>query len=185
MNKLQTLMLSLILVFFTGCSKYDALINADEQCSAAWADVEAAYQRRYDLIPNLVAVVKAGTDAERDILVEVMEARNAPASTPDFHDQSSLDSFAAHHNRPFALLQEAYPEIKSMAGYDALQEQIEGSENRIFVARQKYNDAVKKYNAELKRVDGKALNEMTGHPFKPRAYFSATQRAEKAPEVKF
>lgn len=127
MNKLQTLILSLILVFFTGCSKYDALINADEHCSSAWADVEAAYQRRYDLIPNLVAVVKAGTDAERAILTQVMEARNAPASTPDFQDQSSLDSFAAHHNRPFALLQEAYPEIKSMADRGLGESHLRGS----------------------------------------------------------
>ncbi len=181
--------------FFSGCQQYDTLIEKDQTADQKWADIDAALQRRYDLIPNLVATVKGSAKHEEDTLAKVTEARAAASSiklsADDLSDPAKVAAFQkAQDNLKGSLsrllvTQEAYPDLKANAAFHDLQVQLEGTENRISVARQAYNAAVKDYNAELGKIHGAAVNKVTGKQFKPRAYFSASADAQVAPKVSF
>ncbi len=178
-----------------GCQKYDQLIEADATADQRWANVEAQLQRRYDLVPNLVSTVKASAKHEQETLTKVMEARAAATqiklSADDLSDPAKVAAFQkAQDNLKGSLsrllvAQEAYPELKANQGYRDLQTQLEGTENRILRAREEYNAAVKTFNAELGKVGGQVVNKVTGKPFKPRVYFSASTEAQAAPKVSF
>ena len=183
------------LVSLAGCQTYDKLIAADQACEQAWADVEAQLQRRYDLVPNLVATVKAAATHEEKTLTEVTEARSQAASikltSEDLQDPAKMAAFQkAQDNLKGALsrlmvVQEAYPELKAMGGFHDLQVQLEGTENRILRSREQYNQAVGTYNTELGKVGGSAVNKVTGKTFKPRIYFTAAAESQVAPKVTF
>jgi LemA protein len=178
----------------SGCSKYNQLVELDATCDEKWANIETQLQRRYDLIPNLVATVKAQAKYEQSTLDQVVQARASATQIKltgeDFNDPAKMKAFAdAQQNLQSSLsrllvTQEAYPDLKANAGYHDLMVELEGTENRIAQARDEYNAAVKNYNAEQRKVGGSVVNKVTGHPFAPRAFFNASTAAEGgAPKV--
>jgi LemA protein len=166
--------------------------TAEENAKARWADVQNDYQRRADLIPNLVATVKAAGAQEKNILVEVTQARAAAntirISSSDLTDPAKLAQFDRAQSAlglSLQRLQEAYPELKSQANYATLMSQLEGTENRIVIARKDYNTAVQEYNTRI-RTFPDAIGAKVFYGAKPMTPFQATTPgAENAPTVNF
>ncbi|MEO1045264.1 MAG: LemA family protein [Pseudomonadota bacterium] len=168
--------------------------TAEEAAKAEWANVEAAYQRRSDLIPNLVNTVKAAAASEEEILTQVTEARaratSIQVSANDLTDASKIGEFAAAQEQLGAGLGrllasfEAYPQIQSNANFRDLQSQLEGTENRINIARRDYNEAVRKYNTTI-RTFPDAIGAKLIHGAEPMAPFEAAPGSETAPTVEF
>ena len=167
-----------------GTGVYDSAVKAQEGVNNEFADVQAAYQRRADLVPNLVATVKAAAENEKGILTQVTQARAGivGAKTPE-----DLEMAGRKINTAINLAFEAYPQIRSTENFQDLQSQLEGTENRINVARQRYNASVANYNTYVRGYFKKtALNMFGGgEDFSPRKGFEASAGSEKAPEVKF
>jgi LemA protein len=178
-----------------GCQKYDELIAKDQVAEQRWADLEAALQRRADLIPNLVNTVKAAAASEKEILTGVLEARAKATSIQlrgeDLQDPAKVAAFQrAQEGLSGALarlmvVQEKYPDLKSNENFRALQVQLEGTENRILRSREQYNAAVADYNTELGKIRGAVVKRATGGTFKPREYFRASPESQAAPKVNF
>jgi LemA protein len=170
--------------FMWGTGIYDNAVSAQENVNNEWNDVQAAYQRRADLVPNLVATVKGAAENEREILVKVTQARAGivNAKTPE-----DLELAGREINTAINLAFEAYPQIRSTENFQELQAQLEGTENRINVARQRYNGAVAKYNTYVRGYFKKmALGFFgDGEDFSPRRGFEASQQAQNAPKVEF
>lgn len=170
--------------FMWGTGIYDSAIQSQERVNAEFADVQATYQRRADLIPNLVATVQGAAENERAILTEVTQARAGitSAQTPE-----DLEIAGRRINTAINLAFEAYPQIRSTQNFQDLQAQLEGTENRINVARQRYNDAVREYNSYVRGYFKRmALNMFGGgEDFSPRTGFQAAAGAENAPKVEF
>jgi len=166
--------------------------TAEENAKARWADVQNDYQRRADLIPNLVATVKAAGAQEKSILVEVTQARASASqvkiSGADLTDPAKVAAYEqAQSGLTLSLqrLQEAYPELKSQANYTTLMSQLEGTENRIAIARKDYNEAVQAYNTRI-RTFPDAIGAKVFYGAKPMVPFQATTPgAETAPAVNF
>ncbi len=177
-----------------GVAKYDTLVDKDEACTAAWGDYESNLQRRSDMIPQLVSVVKGSAAHESTTLTAVIQAR-ADASkivlnpkSGDFEDAKKFAEYQAAQSKvhtTFQQLQEQYPTLQANAAFHDLQIQIEGTENRLLRAREQYNKAVLAFNTELRHVSGKVINPITGHEFKPRVYFAADESAKVAPKINF
>ncbi len=187
---------ALVFLFIPGCQNYDQLVEKDQICEQKWADYEAQLQRRYDLIPNLVATVKASAKHEEATLTQVMKARaeatSIKLSSEDLTDPAKVAAFQkAQENLKGSLSRllvsnEAYPELKANQSFRDLQVQLEGTENRVLRSREEYNKAVMVYNTELKKIRGQVINKATGKPFKERVYFSASAEAQgAAPKVSF
>lgn len=168
---------------------------AEENVKAKWADVQNQYQRRADLVPNLVAVVKGYAKQEQDTLTKVTEARakatSVQVSANDLSDPQKVAAFQAAQNELSQSLGrllvsvEAYPELKSNENFLALQSQLEGTENRIAVSRRDYNEAVRDYNTRI-RTFPEMIGAKLVHGAKPMTPFEATtQGAEEAPKVDF
>ncbi|HTE32954.1 MAG TPA: LemA family protein [Chryseolinea sp.] len=167
-----------------GSGVYDNAVKYQEDVNAQWGAVQAAYQRRADLVPNLVATVKGAAENEKSILVQVTQARAGivNAKTPE-----DLELAGRQINTAINLAFEAYPQIRSTENFQDLQSQLEGTENRINVARDRYNQAIREYNTFVrgyfKRV---ALGWFGGgDDFGARKGFEAAQGSENAPKVKF
>lgn len=172
---------------------YNGIVGRNEGVSTAWAQVENQYQRRADLVPNLVEVVKGSSKFEKDTLTAVVEARakvgqltvgkdvlQDPAAFKKFEEaQGGLSSALSR----LMVVVEKYPELKSTQGFRDLQVQLEGTENRVAVARMDFNHAAQDYNTSIKRFPGSIVAGFGG--FKERPYFSAAPEAAKAPAVKF
>lgn len=174
----------------SGCG-LNSVPTAEEAAKARWADVQNEYQRRADLVPNLVATVKAAGSQEKSILVEVTQARaaanNIRVSASDLSDPAKLAAFdRAQGTLGLSLqrMQEAYPELQSQQGYQTLLAQLEGTENRITIARRDYNTAVQGYNTRI-RTFPDAIGAKVFYGAKPLVPFSATPGADKAPKVDF
>ena len=177
-----------------GVQKYDTLVDKDEACNRAWSDYESNLQRRSDMIPQLVSVVKGSAQHEEKTLTAVIQAR-ADASKivlnpkdGDFEDAKKFAEYQAAQTKvhtSLQQLQENYPQLQANAAFHDLQVQIEGTENRLLRAREQYNKAVADFNGELRHVSGKVINPITGHEFKPRVYFSADADAKTAPKIDF
>jgi len=167
-----------------GTGIYDSAIQAQEKVQADFADVQATYQRRADLIPNLVSTVQGAAENERKILTEVTQARAGitSAQTPE-----DLEIAGRRINTAINLAFEAYPQIRSTENFQNLQAQLEGTENRINIARQRYNDSVREYNSYVRGYFKRmALNIFGGgEDFSPRTGFQAAAGAENAPKVEF
>lgn len=170
--------------FWWGTSVYDKAVASQEEVNKTFADVQAAYQRRADLVPNLVATVKGAAENEKSILVQVTQARAGivNAKTPE-----DLELAGRQINTAINLAFEAYPQIRSTENFQDLQSQLEGTENRINVARTRYNESVASYNTYVRGYFKKmALNMFgDGEDFSVRKGFEAAAGSEKAPEVKF
>lgn len=170
--------------FMWGTGIYDNAVKAQETVNKEWNDVQAAYQRRADLVPNLVATVKGAAENEQTILREVTQARAGivGARTPE-----ELELAGRKINTAINLAFEAYPQIRSTENFQDLQAQLEGTENRINVARQRFNDAVSQYNTYVRGYFKRmALNFFgSGEDFAPRKGFEASAAAQDAPTVSF
>jgi len=174
-----------------GCG-INSIPTAEENVKARWADVQNDYQRRADLIPNRVATVKAAGAQEKSILVEVTQARAAAStvqvSGDDLTDPAKIEQFSRVQGAvglSLQRLQEAYPELKSQANYTTLMSQLEGTENRITIARRDYNGAVQAYNTKI-RTFPDAVGAKIFYGAKPMVPFAATTPgAETAPTVNF
>jgi LemA protein len=170
--------------FMWGTGVYDSAIKSQENVNEAFSNVQAAYQRRADLIPSLVATVKGAAENEKGILTQVTQARAGivGAKTPE-----DLDVAGRKINTAINLAFEAYPQIRSTENFKDLQSQLEGTENRINVSRQRYNETIKVYNSYVRGFFKRfALNMFDGgEDFTARKGFEAAAGAEKAPEVKF
>jgi len=194
MRIFSVIFLALAALSLSACG-INSVPAAEEVAKAKWADVEAAYQRRSDLIPNLVSTVKAAAASERAILTQVTEARakatSIQVSGEDLSDPAKVTEYAnaqAELGQGLGRLLasfEAYPEIQSNANFRDLQSQIEGTENRINIARRDYNEAVRKYNTTI-RTFPDSIGANLIHGAKPLAPFAAaTPGAEEAPKVDF
>lgn len=171
---------------------YNGMVQLDEQVQSQWAQVQNVYQRRADLVPNLVNTVKGAANFERSTLVNVMEARakatsvNVDASklTPEAIQkfQQAQGQLSQSLGRLLVAV-EAYPQLKSNQNFLELQSQLEGTENRITVERQKFNDITKEYNAKIRSFPTNMTAAMFG--FQKKGYFEADQSAQKAPSVQF
>jgi LemA protein len=170
--------------FMWGTGVYDSAVASQEEVNKTFADVQAAYQRRADLVPNLVATVKGAAENEKSILVQVTQARAGivNAKTPE-----DLELAGRQINTAINLAFEAYPQIRSTENFQDLQSQLEGTENRINVARTRYNESVAAYNTYVRGYFKKmALNMFgSGEDFSVRKGFEAAAGSDKAPEVKF
>ena len=189
--KYRTLFALTASVALAGCG-LNSVPTAEENAKAKWADVENYYQRRADLIPNLVATVKAAGAQEKAILVEVTQARASASqvkiSGADLTDPAKVQAYEqaqAGVTMSLQRLQEAYPELKSQGNYATLMSQLEGSENRISTARRDYNGAVQSYNTTI-RTFPDAIGAKVFYGAKPLVPFKATTPgAEAAPTVNF
>lgn len=196
MNKasiwLGIIVVGIVLVIAGGCAGYNRMVRLDQAVQAAWAQVQNDYQRRADLVPNLVKTVSGAANFERTVLNEVVEARSRVgqiqmSSAPDNPEklkqfdqaQSQLSSALSR----LLVVVERYPELKASANFRDLQAQLEGTENRIVVARRDFNEAVRAYNTAIKSVPWVFFAGALG--FNPKPYFEATPGAEKPPQVNF
>ena len=180
------------IIAFWAISGYNSLVGMDENVSNQWANVETQYQRRADLIPNLVNTVKGYAAHEKETLEGVMAARSQATQikvdptdlTPEklAEYQKAQGQLATALGKLLAIT-ENYPDLKANQNFLELQAQLEGTENRINVARKNFNDAAKTYNTTIRRFPKNILAGMFG--FDKRAYFEAAEGAEQAPQVQF
>lgn len=183
-----------VIVAVWGTGIYNRLVTLQQGTDAAWAQVQNVYQRRADLIPNLVNTVSGAANFERSTLKEIVDARasvgrvNIPTATAPNDPQQLAEFERAQAQLGSALSRllvvvERYPDLKATTAFRDLQAQIEGTENRIAVERGRFNEAVQGYNTAIKRFPAAILAGMFGHS--PRPYFAATPGSDRPPEVKF
>jgi len=171
---------------------YNRLVGLEEGVDAAWAQVENVYQRRADLIPNLVATVKGAATFEQDTLTKVVEARARVGQVrlQGLPDATQLEAFQRAQGELSSALGrllvvvERYPDLKATAAYRDLQAQLEGAENRIAVERKRYNDAARSFNTLRRRFPTTLVASLLGFD-QPKPYFAADEGAEQVPEVDF
>src|SRR6266545_6902577 len=185
--------LIVVIGFATLFGVYNSFVAADQVVSEKWAQVQNVYQRRADLIPNLVETVKGFAAQERTVLEEVTRARASASSiqlTPQaLNDPKALERFQAAQNQLSGALSrllvtvERYPDLKSNQNFLALQSQLEGTENRITVERRRFNEAVRDYNTRLRLFPGSLIAGLSG--FQSKAFFEAAPDAATVPKVKF
>ena len=182
----------IVLVAIWGISSYNGLVSMDENVSNQWANVETQYQRRSDLIPNLVNTVKGYAKHESETLESVMAARSQATQVKLDPSNCTPQQLAAYQKAQgdvttalgkLLAITENYPDLKANQNFLELQSQLEGTENRINVARKDFNDTAKKYNTSLRRFPRNIIASMFG--FEKRNYFEAEAGAEKAPKVEF
>ncbi|OYU96802.1 MAG: LemA family protein [Bacteroidetes bacterium B1(2017)] len=183
---------ALLLLVFNGCGSYNNMVSKQETVSSSWAQVENVYQRRSDLIPNLVNTVKGVANFEQKTLTDVINARasatqvkvDASKLSPDQIQkfQASQGELSQALGR-LMVVAEQYPQLRATENFKELQSQLEGTENRIAVERGKFNDVVKDYNSYIRKFPQVLYAGMFG--FDKKGYFEAVAGADKAPEVKF
>lgn len=182
----------IVLVALWGISSYNGLVGMDENVSNQWANVETQYQRRSDLIPNLVNTVKGYAKHESQTLEAVMAARSQATQVKIDPSNCTPQQLAAYQKAQgdvttalgkLLAITENYPDLKANQNFLELQSQLEGTENRINVALKDFNDSAKEYNTSLRRFPRNIIASMFG--FEKRNYFEAEAGAEKAPKVEF
>ena len=187
------LLAPLAAISLAGCG-LNSVPTAEENVNAKWGDLQADYQRRADLIPNLVATVKGYAKQESSVLVAVTQARadagRVQLNASDLDDPAKVKAFNDAQGRlsqaiiPLQRLQEAYPDLKSNQNFLALQDQLEGTENRINASRRDYNEAVRSYNTRI-RTFPDAIGAKIFYGAKPKVPFEAAAAAQQAPSVNF
>ena len=187
------LLVPVAVVSLAGCG-INSVPTAEENAKAKWADVESSYQRRADLVPNLVATVKGAAASETQILTQVTEARSRATSinitTDDLSDPETFRKFEEGQNQltqalgQLRTVVEAYPQLQSQQGFRDLNVELAGTENRINTARMRYNEAVQSYNTTI-RTFPDIIGAKIVHGAKPMTPFRAAAGSDKAPEVKF
>lgn len=196
MNRSTIILLSVLGVFVLlilwSVGAYNRLVGLSEGTESQWANVQSAYQRRADLIPNLVSTVKGYADFEQETLTGVIEARSKATSVQISADDLTPEKVAAFQKAQSELKGalsrllvsvERYPDLKANQNFLALQSQLEGTENRINVERDRFNEQVRTYNSAVKRIPTSIVAAIGG--FEARGYFEAEAEAQDAPEVSF
>lgn len=192
-NKIILSFLTVIFLSLTSCG-YNKIVTNEEMVNAAFGDMQASYQRRMDLIPNLVSTVKAYAEHEKETLQAVTEARSKASSiqaTPELvNDPQAFQQFQQAQSQMSSALSrlmvvvEKYPDLKANQNFMDLQHQLEGTENRINVARVRYNEAVRVFNTSIKIFPQNLTNNFLLN-YQPKQMFTAQEGAEIAPEVNF
>lgn len=192
MKKLVIPFLALLAVLSLSSCGYNSMVEKEESIKGNWADVEAQYQRRSDLIPNLVSTVKGYADFEQSTLTAVIEARAKATSVQVDASKLTPETMAQYQQAQGQLSSalskllvtvEQYPDLKANENFRDLQAQLEGTENRITVARQNFNSAVEDYNAYIRKFPNNLTASM--FDFTSKEYFKAEEGTEKAPKVEF
>lgn len=192
MRKLLFGFIGLLVISTLSSCGYNTMVELDENVKAKWAQVENAYQRRADLIPNLVNTVKGAAEFEQETLTQVVEARAKASSIQVDADNLTPESIAQFQQAQGALSQslgrllatvEAYPDIKANQNFLQLQAQLEGTENRISVERRAFIEATQQYNATVRKFPNNITAGIFG--FKQKGSFTAEEGADQAPEVQF
>ena len=192
MKKWIILIIIAVAAGFGLMSSYNGLVKAETEIDSVWANVESSYQRRADLIPNLVNTVKGQANFEQQTLTNVIEARAKATQTkidPSNLTEEQLNEFQQNQNQVGSALSrllvtvEQYPQLKANEGFMNLQTQLEGTENRINVARNKFNEAARIYNEKVRQFPTKLAAMIFG--FKAKPYFKSATGAENAPTVNF
>ena len=198
MSKGLVAIIVLLVCFFAAFSwyknTYNSLVALDEDVSASWAEVQNQYQRRLDLIPNLVSTVKGYAKHESDVFTQVSEARSKAGGQINISDEvlNDPEAFARYQQiqdnlgsslQRLLMVTEQYPELKADQNFMALQDQLEGTENRITVARNRFNDTAKGYNKKIRQFPANIIANMSG--FEKKSYFTASAEAQSAPQVEF
>lgn len=175
-------------------NNYNSLVYLDEEVTSQWAEVQNQYQRRMDLIPNLVSTVKGYAAHESDVFKQVSDARSKAGGQINISDDLLTDpeAFARYQQvqdqlgsslQRLLMVTENYPELKADKNFLALQDQLEGTENRITVARKRFNDTAKVYNTKVRSFPTSIVANMGG--FEKKTYFAASSEAQSAPKVEF
>jgi LemA protein len=179
-----------LILLLWGCGGYNGLVSADQNVKKVWGNVETNYQRRTDLYSSVIKTVEASANFEKSTLNAVVEARaKATAINVDINDQASLDRYQQAQGQlqssfgRLLAVAENYPDLKTTKAFQDFQTQIEGTENRINVARQDYNAAVNGYNLKVKRFPNNLLAGVFG--FHEKAFYKAEPGTEKNPDIKF
>ena len=192
MKKLVYSLLAVFGVLSLSSCGYNSMVSLDEQVQSQWAQVQNVYQRRADLIPNLVNTVKGAANFEKETLTQVIEARAKATAVnvdPTKLTPESIEKFQAAQGQLSSALgrlfvvTENYPELKANANFQELQAQIEGTENRITVERQKFNTVTQEYNSKVRSFPNNLTASMFG--FTTKGYFQAEAGSDKAPKVEF
>lgn len=182
----------LIALFSFSSCDYNGMVKLDEQVQSQWAQVQNVYQRRADLIPNLVNTVKGAANFEKETLTQVVEARAKATAVNVDPDKLTPENIQKFQNAQgelstalgrLMMITENYPELKANANFQELQAQIEGTENRITVERQKFNEVTQQYNSKIRSFPNNLTAGMFG--FEKKGYFQAEAGSEKAPKVEF
>ena len=193
-NILITVIVIAVLGMIAGwlIGRYNAMVTMEENVENAWGQVENQYQRRMDLIPNLVSTVKGYAKHEQDTYTSVMEARAKATQVTIDPSNATPEQLAAYQNAQGELSQalgrllavaESYPELKANENFKQLMDQLEGTENRITFARNEFNNQAKEFNTYIRRFPANIVASIFGFQYKP--YFKAEEGAEKAPKVEF
>lgn len=180
----------LVIVGFWSCNAYNGLVGAEQDVQKVWSNVETNYQRRTDLYSSIIKTIEGSANFEKSTLREVLEARSKATSiNVDINDPASLEAYQkaqANLQGSFSKLLavvENYPDLKTTQAFRDFQTQIEGTENRINIARQDYNKSVEAYNLRVKRFPNNIFAGMFGYKVKP--FYKADAGSEKAPEINF
>lgn len=189
----NTILMAIVAMFsLTSCSTYNAMVEKEEAIKSAWSNIETQYQRRADLIPNLVSTVKGYAAHEESTLTAVVDARAKATSinvgVEELNEQTIAEYQHIQANVTSALgrliaISENYPELKANQNFLELQAQLEGTENRIAVARKEFNDATQTYNTTVRRFPANIIAKMFDFEQKP--YFQAEENASATPKVEF
>ena len=187
MNKSQKLFTVILLilapVFLPGCGMYNSLVSLDEGVKESWAQVETQLQRRYDLIPNYVETVKGYAAQEKDVFIKVTEARSKVGQAQSIPDKIEANNELTSALSRLLVVVEQYPQLKSNENFIRLQDELAGTENRIAVARRRYNEAVKTYNVAVRSFPQNLMAKFFN--FEKATFFEAPEAAKEAPKVKF
>jgi len=190
-KKMKKYLIFLLVPFITSCG-YNTMVTLDEGISSQWAQVENAYQRRADLIPNLVNTVKGYADFEKETLIQVIEARSKATSVNIDPGNITPEAISQFQNAQAGLssalsrlmvVVERYPELKANQNFLELQAQLEGTENRIAVERRKFNEATRQYNTYIRKFPKNIVAGIFG--FDKKTYFEAEEEAKEVPKVEF
>lgn len=184
-----------VIAFYSGTAgTYNQIVDLEENVTSSWSQVQNVYQRRLDLIPNLVETVKAAAGHEEKVFTEIAEARSRAGGVVKIDSealddpetfkkfQKAQDSLSSAIQR-LLVVTENYPDLKVNTNFQNLQVQLEGTENRISVERKKYNDSVKTYNSFIRKFPKNIIANMNG--FRTKSYFEASEEAQTVPQVKF
>ncbi|MED3796559.1 LemA family protein [Lysinibacillus capsici] len=173
----------LVVIALLFIPKYNSLVTAEENVDSKWAQVENQLQRRYDLIPNLVEFVKGYANHEQEVIANITEARAQMGSASSPEEQAVANDALTGALSRLLVVVENYPNLKADANFRQLMDELAGTENRLAVAREDYNNEVQQFNKHVKRFPGNLMAGMFG--FEQKEYFKATAGADKAPSIDF
>lgn len=172
-----------LILSFSLTSSYNSFVSLDEKTTGQWSQVENQLQRRFDLVPNLVATVKGVAGQEQKVFGDIAEARTRYSGATNTNDKALYASQYESALSRLLVIAENYPTLKSSDSYNSLMVQLEGTENRIAVERMKYNDLVRDFNVKVKRFPSNIVSKIFG--FDQKEYFEVSEQAKQVPKVDF